>query len=95
MGGQGDPQRIVKEIEIWPYEQMVYVQPRIRPGKWNALNSQGFWDTNRSPDPDENLPNKDFTIPADHEVNLKENEKTYSEYTLQENRKKKLWNMKE
>ena len=29
MGGQGDPQGIVQEIEIWPYEQIAYVQPKI------------------------------------------------------------------
>ena len=28
---------------------MVYVQPSIYPGKWDAQNSLGFWDTNGSP----------------------------------------------
>ena len=28
---------------------MIYAQPRIRPGKWDAQNSLGFWDTNGSP----------------------------------------------
>ena len=31
---------------------MVYVQPRIRPKKWGAQNSLGFWDTNIFPDLD-------------------------------------------
>ena len=29
---------------------MACVQPRIRPGKRDAQTSQGFWDTNGSPD---------------------------------------------
>ena len=36
LGGQGEPLEIVQEIEIWPYKQMVYAQPRINPGKWDA-----------------------------------------------------------
>ena len=39
---------IVQEIEIWPYEQIVYAQLRICPGEWDAQNSPGFWDTNGS-----------------------------------------------
>ena len=35
-------------IHFWPYEQMVYAQTRIRVGEWDAQNSQGFWDANRS-----------------------------------------------
>ena len=41
----------LEEIKIWPYYQMVHTQTRIRPGKWDVQNSQGFWDTNRSPNP--------------------------------------------
>ena len=48
MGGEGDPLGNVQEIEIWPYEQTVYVQPRISPTKWDAQTSLGFWDTNGS-----------------------------------------------
>ena len=33
LGGQGDPLGNVQEIEIWPYEQMVYAQPSARPRK--------------------------------------------------------------
>ena len=40
-------------IEIWPYEQMVYAQFRIRPGKWDAQTSQRFWHTNGSPNIDQ------------------------------------------
>ena len=43
----------MQEIEIWPYEQMVYTQPRICPGKWDAEISLGFWDTNGSPNLDQ------------------------------------------
>ena len=39
----------MQEIEIQPYEQMVYTQPRICPGKSEAETPLGFWDTNRSP----------------------------------------------
>ena len=28
---------------------MVNEQPRVRPGEWDGKSSQGFWDTNRSP----------------------------------------------
>ena len=48
LGGQGDPQGDVQEIEIWPYEQMVYEQPRICPGEWHTQTPLGFWDTNGS-----------------------------------------------
>ena len=39
---------IVQEIEIWPYKQMVYAQPRIHPRKWVAQKFLWFWDTNMS-----------------------------------------------
>ena len=39
----------MQEIQIWPNEQMVSVQPGIRPGEWDAQNSLLFWDTNGSP----------------------------------------------
>ena len=80
---QGNPLWIVQEIEIWPYEQMVYAQPSICPAKLDATTPQGFLDTNGSP----NLGQKsqqeqkkrtckivDFTIPVDHRVKLKESE---------------------
>ena len=53
MDGVDDPQGIVQEIEIWPYYQMEYAQTRIHPGEWDAQNSLGFWDTNKSPNPDQ------------------------------------------
>ena len=40
---QVDALRIGQKIEIWPYEQMVYAQPRICPGKWDAQTRLGFW----------------------------------------------------
>ena len=45
----GDPPVIVPEIEIWPYELVIYAQPRIRPREWDAQSSIGIWDTNRWP----------------------------------------------
>ena len=40
---------IVQEIEIWPYEQMLYAQPRICSGEWDEQTLHRFWDTNGSP----------------------------------------------
>ena len=42
MGAQGDLLGIVLEILIWSYEQMVYAQPRVHSGKWDAQDSLGF-----------------------------------------------------
>ena len=44
--GQGDPLGIMWEIEVWPYEQIVYAQPNICPGEWHTQTPLGFWDTN-------------------------------------------------
>ena len=49
MSGEGDPLGIVQEIKIWPYEQVVYAQPRTSPGEWDVQISLWFWVTNRSP----------------------------------------------
>ena len=51
LGEEGDPLGIVQKIEIWPYNQILYAQSRIRPREWDTQNSQGFWNTNRSPNP--------------------------------------------
>ena len=48
LGGEGVLLEIVQEVWIWPYEHMVYVQPRIHPRKWDAQNSLVFWDRNGS-----------------------------------------------
>ena len=40
---------IVQEIEIWPYQQMVYAQPKICPAEWDAQTPLEFWDTDWSP----------------------------------------------
>ena len=45
-GEQGKPLGIVQEIEIWPYDQMVYAQPNICPGEWDTQTLLGFWHTN-------------------------------------------------
>ena len=37
----------------WPYEQVVYTQPRILPGNWDAQTSSGFCDTIISPNLDQ------------------------------------------
>ena len=50
MSEQGDPLGIVQETEIWPYDQIVYAQTRIRLGEWDA---RIIWhsERNRSPNP--------------------------------------------
>ena len=45
----GDPLGIGQEIEVWTYDQMVYVQPRICPEEWDKPTSLGLWYTNGSP----------------------------------------------
>ena len=69
MGGEGDPLGIVQEIEIWPYEQVVYAQPRICSGEWDTQTSLGFWDTSRSP----NL--SQMTRPTDNKKKKKKKKK--------------------
>ena len=36
MSGQGDPLGDGQEIEIWPYEQMVYALPSACPTEWHT-----------------------------------------------------------
>ena len=43
-GGQGDPLGNVQEIEIWPYEQVAYAQPRTRSGEWDTQSSLEIWE---------------------------------------------------
>ena len=71
----------MQEIEIWPYERMVYAQ-----------NFLGFWDANRSPNlgqttrPSDSQQQQqqqqirscwivDFVVPAGHSGKIKESEK--------------------
>ena len=49
LGGQGDPLGDVQEIEIWPYELMVYAQPNSSPRKWHAWTPMGLWHIHGSP----------------------------------------------
>ena len=49
----------MQEIEILPYERVVYAQPEIRPTEGDAQCSQGFWDKNRSPNPDQTTRRRD------------------------------------
>ena len=53
MGGQGASLGIVQKIEISSYKQMVYTQPNICSGEWDAQTSLGFWDTKGSPNLDQ------------------------------------------
>ena len=105
LGGQGDPFGIMQEVEVWPYEQMVYAQPRICPREWDAQTPLGFRDTNESPNLGQttrsynNQQKKwtcnivDFAVPADHRVKLKESEKK-DKYLDLTRKLKKLWNVK-
>ena len=61
---------------------MIYAQPRISPGEWDAQTPLGFWDTNGSPNLglttrfcDTQQKKEDFPVTADHRVKLKESEK--------------------
>ena len=83
---EGDPLGIVQEIEIWPYKQVVYAQPRIHCGEWDAQSSLGFWDIDGSPDLRQMTITSDskkertswivdFAISVDRRVKLKESEK--------------------
>ena len=36
---------------IWPYELVVYAQPRIYPGEWDTQTPWRFWDTFIDNDP--------------------------------------------
>ena len=47
-GWEGDPLKIVQDIGIWPYEQVVFSPPRIHPGEWDTQAYQCFCDTTRS-----------------------------------------------
>ena len=42
LGGEGDAQGIVQEIEIWTHQQVVYAQHRIHPGEWKEQSALGF-----------------------------------------------------
>ena len=48
---------------------MVYAQPKIRPGKWDAYTFLGFWDTNGPPDHDQ------ITRPSDSKKKKKKSNK--------------------
>ena len=95
----------MQEIEIWPYKQTVYAQPRTYPGKHDT---QTNWDFEIKMDhlilarwPDLVIVNKkkrtfwiiDFAVPTDYRVNLKESEKK-DKYLKLAKELKKLWNMK-
>ena len=92
----------MEEIEIWPFEQMVFAQSRICPGEWNAQNSQRFWERNgllnldQTTRPSDNQQKErtrrivDFAVLADHRVTLKENEKKDKYQDLAEELKKTM-----
>ena len=83
MGGEGDPLRIVQEIEIWLYEQVVHAQTSIFPGKWDTQSSLGVLDTNGSPNicqmtrlrySQEKREHADYLTPVDYNLKWKESE---------------------
>ena len=86
LGYEGNPLGIVQEIEIWPYEQIVFEQNNISPGKWDTETHLGFWHPNGSlklaRQQDLIIIKKkkkrtrkivNFAVPADLRVKLKEN----------------------
>ena len=86
MGGQGDPWGTVREIEIWPYEQVVYAQHRIHLF-WDFMIQTDHLISARWPDQVKVKKKKkkkkkkrtwqivDSTIPVDHRIKLKESGK--------------------
>ena len=85
---------------------MVYAQHRICPGEWDTQTPLGFWATDRLTNlgqttrPNNNQQQKkrtckivDFTVPADHQVKLKESEKK-DKYLDLARELKKVMNMK-
>ena len=66
---------------------MVYAQTGIHPKEWDAQNSMGFCDKNKSPNPGQTTIRsdslqkertyrpEDFAVSAGHRVKIKENEK--------------------
>ena len=89
---------------------MIYAQPRICPGKWDAQTPLRFWDTNGSRNlgkmtrPYNNNKKRtcgivDFAVPVDHRVKWKESEKKEKYLDLARVLKncetwKGYWNMK-
>ena len=85
LGGKGDPQKIVQEVEIWPYYPMIYARTRMRPREWDVRYFLRFLYINEPPNPSQktrpsvNLKNKkkgichpvDFAVSADHKWKLK------------------------
>ena len=95
-----DSLEIVEEIEIRPYEQMVYAQPKTSPEEWDAQNPLDHLILARRPDL--GIINKkkrpclivDFAVPVNHRVNLKEKKGKYLDFAKKLKKKTKLWNMK-
>ena len=40
MGEKGDLLGNMQKTKIWPYEQVVHAQPRIRPAWWDTQTSE-------------------------------------------------------
>ena len=105
LGGQGDPQGNVQQIQIWSCQQMVYSQPSTCLRKWHTQTPMGLWYTKGSPNlgqktrPYNNQQQKkpckivDFAVPADYRIKLKECEKRDKNLDLARELKK-IWNMK-
>ena len=77
---------------------MVCAQPRIRQNKWNAQNSQGFWDKKRQLDllivtPPKKGRIMEFAVSTDHRVKQIKSEKS-DKYLDFARELKKLLNMK-
>ena len=63
---QGNQLRVLQKIKILPHEQVVYAQPQIHPGEWNAQKSLEFGNTNESLNLDQTTRSRDSkkTVPA-------------------------------
>ena len=81
---------------------MVYVQPRIRPRKWDPENYSGFWDTNGwfnldlttglsdSQQKKKEPELVDLAVPTDHSGKLKESEKRNKDIDFARDLKKNM-----
>ena len=77
---------------------MVYAESRIRPGKSDAKNSLGFWDTNGSSNhgktrPDQGINEKKKRGTFDHRVKLRESENRDKYLDISKELKKKKQTM--
>ena len=85
---------------------MLYAQTRVCPGEWDARNSLGIWDTNRSPNPSQmnipcdswqergNLPKSGLCRPNGQLSKNQRKRRKRGKYLDLARERRKLWNMR-